>query len=646
MKKLLLLFFISLFSSSLFATVKVASLFSDGMVLQRNTRNAVWGWATPGALVTITWQNKTYTVTTDNMGSWMLYLDATPAGGPYTLTITEKNQIQINDILVGEVWICSGQSNMEWRMNMLNHRYDADIASSSNSNIRHIKIKNTTSIVPLKEVTTNGWKSASPENTPEFSAVAYFFARELYSKLKVPIGLISSNWGGTVAQAWTSIEGLEGFANYQTEYTNWKTQISDNTMEMEKKYAAYQVELASKDKGSKKWMLPSLATMDWKTMSMPNNWEHTELDTIDGIVWLRKEIILSKADIDKGAILHLGAIDDEDITYVNGIQVGATEGYNNERSYTIKDKLLKPGKNVIAIRVLDTYGGGGLWGEAKKLVLETGGKQISLAGDWQYKISEEYKNLPHNPRVDMNSPNHPALLFNGMIAPLIPYGIKGVIWYQGESNADKAYEYRKLFPSMITDWRNRWKLGEFPFLFVQLANFMKVSSEPAESDWAELREAQVKTLSLPVTGMACIIDIGEAEDIHPKNKLDVGKRLAFNARKIAYGEDVVHSGPLYFSQNIEGDKVRITFTNIGTGLIAKGNELKGFAIAGDDRKFVWAQARIDGNQIVVWSDKVTKPVAVRYGWANNPEGCNLYNVEEFPASPFRTDEWKGITTDR
>ncbi len=641
MKKLSLSFILFCLYQLTFANVKLAPLFSDGMVLQRNIRNAVWGWADFNEQITVTWLDKTYTIKPDNTGKWMVYLDAAPAGGPYILTINGRNQIQIKDVLIGEVWICSGQSNMEWRMNMLNHKYDAEIAASTNPNIRHIKIINSQSLTPQTDVQTSGWKPANPENTPSFSAVGYFFAKDLYDKLHVPIGLVSSNWGGTVAQAWTSLEALQTFPNYLSEYDEWKKTAQPGEQNMDKLFADYQKALKTKDIGLKTWMKTNLNTASWKTMNQPSDWSKTELENVDGIVWLRKEVTIEKEDAGKDLILHLGPIDDNDITYFNGVKVGATDGYSLERNYKVKGGLVKPGKNVIAVRVVDTGGGGGLWGQEKPLELEINNKKIALNGSWQYKLSLNAKNPQSNA-----SPNHPSLLFNGMIAPLIPYGIKGVIWYQGESNAGRAYEYRRLFPTMITDWRNRWQQGEFPFLFVQLANYMKVQSEPVDSEWAELREAQTMTLDLPVTGMACIIDIGEAGDIHPKNKLDVGKRLSYVARKVAYGEDIAHMGPLYFSYQTEGDKIRVNFTNLGKGLVAKNGELKGFAIAGADKKFYWAKARIEGDQVVVWSESVPNPVAVRYAWADNPEGCNLYNTADLPASPFRSDDWKGLTADK
>ena len=633
-----------------FANVKLPAIFGNGMVMQRNVKNAVWGWADAGEKVTATWLGKTYTATPGNTGKWMLHLDAAPAGGPHTLTVAGKNQIQFTNVLVGEVWLCSGQSNMEWRMNMLNGKYDADVAASANPNIRLIEISDATSLTPLTDVKTSGWKPANPENTPAFSAVAYFFARELNQKLNVPIGLVSAEWGGTVAQAWTSTDGLRAFPHYLREHEQMKAQApasnelgKSKPQPMEKLYAEYLKKTDAADAGTGKWMLPTLNTTGWQAMNQPEGWQDTNLKDVDGLVWLRKEITVEKKDAGQDLTLHLNTIDDNDVTYFNGVQVGATDGYNLARKYVVKGKLVKPGRNVIAIRVQDTGGPGGILGKAGDLKAEVNGTAIALAGAWQYKFSAAAKDLPLNPKQDQNSPNHPALLYNAMIAPLVPYGIKGVIWYQGEGNAGQAHEYRQLFPALIADWRNHWQTGEFPFLFVQLANFMATAPQPAESEWAELREAQSMTLGLPITGMACTIDIGEAGDIHPKNKLDVGKRLSYAARKIAYGEDIVHSGPIYLSHTVENNRMRIGFSSIGTGLEAKNGELKGFVIAGEDKKFVWANATIEGNTIVVWNDAVAKPVAVRYAWANNPEGCNLYNKENLPAPPFRTDTWPGIT---
>jgi sialate O-acetylesterase len=415
--------------------------------------------------------------------------------------------------------------------------------------------------------------------------------------------------------------------------------------EYEAKLKEWQGKINGADRGmaaATKWYSPEFTPADWKTMSLPILWEGAGLPDYDGIVWFRKEITLPATEAGKELTLSLATIDDADSTWFNGVVVGSTNGYNVARKYTVPGNLVKAGKNVITVRVVDTGGGGGIYGENKDLQLTSGEKIVaSLADQWQYQTALDISQMPPKPKVVYDQ-NSPAVLYNAMIAPLVPYAIKGAIWYQGESNAGRAYQYRTLFPAMIKDWRTQWK-QDFPFLFVQLANFMKVEEQPAESNWAELREAQAMTLSLPKTGMAVIIDVGDANDIHPRNKQDVGKRLAMAAYKVAYNENTVYSGPTYKSMKTEGNKIILTFDNVGGGLVAKGGELKEFAIAGSDKKFVWADARVEGNTVVVSSKEVANPVAVRYAWANNPDKANLYNKEGLPASPFRTDDWPGLT---
>jgi sialate O-acetylesterase len=382
-------------------------------------------------------------------------------------------------------------------------------------------------------------------------------------------------------------------------------------------------------------------------MKLPALWERADvgLEHYDGIVWFRETITLPQRVEGKSLRLDVGKIDDSDQTWFNGLQVGSIEQqYQRPRSYHVPGQLVRAGENVITVRVVDTGGGGGIWGSRQLLSLETpdGSFSLSLAGDWKFKTA-----LRTNGKTKgrLNPNDRTSLLFNGMLKPVMPYAIKGAIWYQGESNAWRAYQYRSVFPAMIKDWRLQWGQGDFPFLFVQLANFKAPKDEPGDSDWAELREAQSMALSVAKTGMAVIIDIGEADDIHPRNKQDVGKRLALAAKKVAYGMDVVHSGPMYDSMEIAGDKIRIRFTSTGSGLMVKDNYgyIKGFAVAGKDKKFIWANAILDGNEVVVWSPVVQNPVAVRYAWADNPDDANLYNKEGLPASPFRTDQWPGVT---
>ncbi len=416
----------------------------------------------------------------------------------------------------------------------------------------------------------------------------------------------------------------------------------------------YEAELVLRDKmiiqgdagfenGRPIWNNPDLDLNGWKTMNLPTIWENAGYPNLDGKMWFRKEIHLPASMVGTDLVLHLGPINDIDITWFNGVKIGSLKDANILREYKIPKSIVKPGKNVIAVNVYDIGNNGGIWGYADQMFLESSnGSTISTAGEWLYKIGFDANTLGPKPQ-EPDNPNRPTVLFNAMLHPLIPYAIKGAIWYQGESNAGRAYQYQTLFPAMIKDWRSQWNQGDFPFLFVQLANFKQLQTEPKDDDWAELREAQLKTLSLSNTGMAVTIDIGDAMDIHPKNKQEVGKRLALSALAKVYGKDITYSGPIYESMKIEENRIRIQFSNIDEGLKIKGSDkLIGFAIAGDDKKFVWANAQIEGNEVVVWDSKIKNPVAVRYAWASNPI-CNLFNEAGLPASPFRTDNWEGMT---
>jgi len=421
-----------------------------------------------------------------------------------------------------------------------------------------------------------------------------------------------------------------------------------NYQDLEKEMADRKVKLEKfreslkNDKGlSEKWFDPTLAIEGWKKIQLPKIWESTEIGNADGIIWFKKEFDLPAAATGKKTVLNLGPIDDADETWVNGKLIGSTNQYNKDRVYAIDAALLKTGKNTIIVKVTDTGGGGGIYGNEEQLYLDTDGSKISLAGDWSYKTSAVTTEFGIR---DTGPNSFPSQLYNAMIAPIIQYPIKGGIWYQGEANTWEAYNYRTLFADMIKDWRSKWGY-EFPFFWVQLANFMKADATPTSSDWAELREAQSLTLGLPQTGQAVIIDIGEADDIHPRNKQDVGLRLALAAEKVVYGKDIVYSGPVFESMKKENGKIILSFTNTGGGLMAKDKYgyLKGFTIAGADQKFAWAKAMIEGNKVIVFSDTIADPVAVRYAWGNNPDDANFYNKEGLPASPFRTDSWKGIT---
>jgi sialate O-acetylesterase len=389
------------------------------------------------------------------------------------------------------------------------------------------------------------------------------------------------------------------------------------------------------------WQSTLLDDSGWATMALPAAWEEAGLPGFDGVVWFRKEVELPASAVGKPMTLSLGTIDDQDATFVNGVPVGAMDTWNAMRSYAVPAGVARAGRNVIAVRVLDTSGAGGLTGKPEALTLQVeDGPAIPLAGPWRYKATADLTKAPPFPMSLGANPNLPTVLYNGMIAPVLPYAIKGSIWYQGESNAGRAWQYRTLLPTMIADWRQRFESGDFPFLIVSLANFMERKPEPSDSQWAELREAQAYTVqTVPKTGLAISVDIGDPVDIHPKNKQDVGHRLALAARKIAYGEKgLVASGPVFRGMAVEGNAIRLRFDNVGGGLVAKDGKLAGFAIAGADRKFVWAEARIDGDTIVVSSPAVPNPVAVRYAWADNPD-ATLFNKAGLPAVPFRTDDW-------
>ncbi|MBN1782693.1 9-O-acetylesterase [bacterium] len=631
--------------------VRIPNLFSDHMVLQQNQPIPVWGTAGPGETVTVRLGYQKNETRADGSGSWSLELPAMKAGGPFEMVVLGRNVIRLQDIYIGEVWICSGQSNMEMQLMQVRDA-ELEIENSHYPEIRLLTVGHNVSYRPVPDIATEGWKICSPRTSGEFSAVGYFFGRMLHEQLRIPVGLIQSAWGGTVAEAWMSRQALQQFSEFDAFFQQMDSlsqapsyQEIQNTQEQALQQWVDTVNGLDQGRPADGhgWEDPAMMVDEWKTAELPGLWENSDIGDYDGIVWYRKVVEIPDSMDRESWMLNLGVIDDIDETWVNGVPVGGMQIYNRKREYPIPAHVIHPGINVIAVRVTDHHGGGGFWGNPEDMALKSGEDvRLPLAGKWRYRVGIPAKDLPPVPREVVGMENDPTGLFNAMIHPLVPYGIRGVIWYQGESNAGRAWQYRTLFPALIRDWRMQWK-QDFPFLFVQLANYMAVRPAPSESDWAELREAQAMALSVPETGMAVIIDIGEAEDIHPKNKQDVGKRLALNALARVYDEDVVYSGPVYRSMDTEGGKIRLFFDHVHKGLLAKGGRLTGFAIAGEDRKFVWADAEImDDGSILVSGVSVPKPVAVRYGWANNPE-CNLYNRDGLPASPFRTDDWPGMT---
>ncbi|MDZ7291793.1 MAG: sialate O-acetylesterase [candidate division KSB1 bacterium] len=643
------------FPAGAVAQVKLPAIFSNNLVLQRNAKIPVWGTAEPGNQITVKIHRQKKTTKADQTGKWRIDLAPMPAGGPYELVVVGSEMIKFTNVMIGEVWLCSGQSNME--MPMVStwakvNNFKDEVAAANYPDLRLFIVHRAKSTRPRTDVESEGWKICDSTSIKNFSATAYFFGRHLQQRLGVPVGLIQSAWGGTVVEAWTSSATLKTVPDMAGFIRMLETSPLDSIFD-ESAFAAKMAEWnrqldeldAKSQEAGSRWNLPDFDDSTWPTMLLPNNWERAGLPTFDGIVKFRKVVQLPESFGKQNLHLNLGPIDDADVTYFNGVQIGATNIWNQHRHYRVPADLPKIGNNVIAVRVLDTGGGGGLYGKPETLnLLKDSTQAIPLAGEWRYQPGADLQKLPPRP-VSPNTPNRPTVLYNAMIAPLVPYAIRGAIWYQGESNAGRAHQYRTLFPLLIKDWRARWGQGDFSFLFVQLANFQPVATEPVDDDWAELREAQTMALSLPNTGMAVTIDIGDANDIHPGNKQEVGDRLALNARHLVYGENIAYSGPIYQSMKIEGNRIRLIFDHAEGGLIIKGGDkLQGFAIAGDDRKFVWAEAEIDGKTVVVSSPQIVKPVAVRYAWASNPV-CNLYNRAGLPASPFRTDSWPGITRD-
>lgn len=637
--------------------MRLAAIFSSGMVLQRDCEIPVWGWAEPGDGVAVECAGNKARVRAASNGSWRVTLPALPAGGPHRMTVSAADQTEyLDDILIGEVWICSGQSNMEFALSATVEGVDA-CATADVPGLRFFTVPHAHSIVPLSN-TTSRWVACIPREASKFSAVAYYFGRELHERLKVPVGLVNCSWGGTLCQAWTSREGLEADSSLHGYVEQLDSSLNQNTEEGLAEYETarrkFLAEALPQDAGnrgfSEGWAGAGFDDSGWSRMTLPNYWSCAGHPT-NGVFWFRQEVEVPEAWAGHDLILSLGWADKSDDTYFNGHRVGGLTWVENEdswqtpREYPVPSALVKPGRNVIAVRVMSNYTGGGLAGPASSMELSprglSGAKPLPLAGDWLYAVEQDFgkvaaAGMPVRPRDH----NVPSALFNGMIAPLIPFALRGAIWYQGESNADDHVRYRTLFPAMIRDWRSRWEVGDFPFYFVQLANFVSKDGSLADyenSPWAMLREAQSHTRTLPNTGMAVAIDIGEARDIHPRNKRDVGLRLAVNALAQTYGQNVVYKGPVFKGLHVEGNTVWLEFDH-AEGLNSSDGVARGFAVAGVDRVFKVASGRIEGASVVVSSPAVKEPVAARYGWGDCP-ACTLYNASKLPAEPFRTDNW-------
>lgn len=630
-----------------FGDVTLPKLISDGMVLQRDTRLNIWGWASPGEKVTVRFAGKTYRTAAGSDSRWNVVMNPLKEGGPYIMEIRGNNTITVRDILVGDVWFCAGQSNMVLNMERVKERYPADIASASFPEIRNFFVPTASDVRKVHDDLPPGkWVTASPENVLGFGALTFFFARSIFREYNVPIGIINSSVGGTPIEAWVSAEGLREIPKAYARIERLKDTAYLNRAMRPQRPSAGPTSPRSQpvDKGTSgplPWYDVKYVPEGWHRFWLPGYWDDQGVKGLNGVVWFRKEIDVPASMTGKPAKLFLGRIIDADNTYVNGVPAGSVTYQYPPRRYDLPAGLLKPGKNSITVRITNNSGKGGFV-PGKPYYLASGGDTIDLRGDWLYKVGMVFDPAASDvsrgvPPLSMQ--NEPAGLYNTMVAPAINYAIKGFLWYHGETNASAPQEYAQLLPALINDWRAKWNQGLLPFLYVQLPNFMEVRYLPSESQWAELRFSQLKALSVPNTAMAVAIDAGEWNDIHPLEKKIIGERLALAARKLAYNDErTVYSGPLVMSAQKAGNKIIISFDHTGGGLMAKGGgSLNHFAVAAADRKFKWADAEIEGDKVVLTCPDVSDPLFVRYAWADNPESANLYNRAGLPASPFEAE---------
>ena len=621
--------------SVLYAKIELPFLIGDNMVMQRREPIPVWGWSAPDTAVTLTFAGEKKTVHSDKNGAWHAVFSSKEAGGPYQLQISSGGDTRtVRDILVGDVWLCSGQSNMEWVLRNTDNAKQ-EIAHSGNNEIRHFKVPLTWSVAPSDRLAGGEWEIAGPDTSGEFTAVGYYFAKKVNAETGIPIGLLHSSWGGSAIEAWMSPAALgETDAMAADKMEQLVADAEQSAQSIKNKLSRWPGALVDRFKtADADWSAPDVDESDWIEISAPQLWEEDGLEGVDGVVWYRKTFHLDAKQAAAGVVLHLAKIDDNDITWVNGHKVGGTEAYNAVRRYEVPAEFLKTGDNKIAIRVEDTGGGGGIYSDAG-LYVETADGQLPLTGMWKVK--------PDKVTVTMISGiNQTATaLYNKMLHPLFAFPIEGVLWYQGESNADnteEAYNYRGQFENMIKDWRKSWHKPELAFYWVQLANFKSGANTAFSSPWAIVRDAQTAALELPNTGQAITIDVGNPDDIHPRDKKTVGTRLALIALNKVYGKhDISYSGPVLKDYKVDGAKVELNFSNSGSKLaISDGDSVNGFEIAGADRKYKPATALIQNNTVVVSNDSVEQPVAVRYAWDDNPEDANLIGSNKLSAGPFR-----------
>jgi sialate O-acetylesterase len=620
-------------------------MFGDNMVLQRGKANTIWGWAKPGDAIRVEMAGHSATGTAGADGRWQAQIQPPAPGGPYTIKIIGAQQnVEIHEVLVGDVWLCGGQSNMELGLRRTRNG-DDEIKSANHPEIRFFKVQQHVSYSPA--ATPQGtWKICSPQTVVEgdngFSAVAYFFGRKLQEELHVPIGLVEDCVGGTPVESWMSPESLHKLKDFDAPLVEIERLHAKGGPE----YGSFLMHwLDEYDVGtSNNWPASDFDDLNWKTVQIPGGFQQLGVADVPSVCWFRKEITLPDPLPSGRAILFLGSIEKMDTTYINGQWVGASSWVENPRVYAIKDGILKPGKNVLAIRVFKMKPEGGFLAKPDEIRLELGDKTvIPLAGEWKGALSVDARPPHPMPLTFENYPTMPVVLYDGMIEPVAPLAIRGAIWYQGEANFERAYQYRTLLAAMIGDWQKLFGQGDFPFYIVSLPAFMRHRDEPGDDSWAELREAQALTAGkVKNSGLAVTVDTGDPDNIHPKDKKIVGERLALCALAKEYGKKISYAGPTFKSVEHLPGKLKLHFDHTDGGLVVKGDTLEEFSIAGKDRKWYWADAKIEGDAVIVSSSKVPDPEAVRYAWQANP-AATFYNGAGLPAVPFRTDNWPSIT---
>ncbi|NCP63219.1 MAG: sialate O-acetylesterase [Paraglaciecola sp.] len=626
------------------SSLGLANIFSDHMVVQRNKPIVIWGTAIANSQVYVTMAShngatETLATAANDQGAWQITLNARPAGGPYQLKVQAQGAnnlhdiILVNDILVGDVWLASGQSNMEWQLGGDTTNWQQEVAASDLPAIRFFKLDKRYSASPQTDIPGRQWHVAGPKTSAQFSAVAWHFAKRYHLQTGIPVAIIDSTWGGTPAEAWTSTEALLSIEGYQTaakdmqdNAVKWQQKFVENSQLEQQKWQLIGSEQAYQDG---KILRADFDDGHWPLVILPNAANHALSD----IVWARKHLYLDALPVT--ASLDIGELNQIGQVFVNGTRVYNESWQDSTQLVSFDAGLLRKGDNIIVIRALNSWDNKVLIGQEKRFFVQTDEKRHDLSGLWRVSNQVEAP----IPKVSMYN-WQPGVLFNGMINPLTAFPIQGVIWYQGENNVGAAALYADLFKGLISDWRKQWQTPNLPFLFVQLASYMQPKSQPTQSAWAELREAQASALTLPNTAMVVALDVGDAEDIHPRDKASVGQRLWLAAQHLVLQQNTPYSGPVLDSYSTEltskGAQMRLSFSHVYQGLKVKGESLLGFAMAGQDGKFFNAEASIIGNEVVVSSASVAQPKALRYGWADNSP-ANLYNSADLPAAPFRIE---------